>query len=210
MRGKIGESLVQAGLISANDLHAALTEQKSSGDRLGVVLARLNLATEYQVATALAAQLGFPCVSLVENPPEPLAVALIARDLAEAAVCIGVSVDDRLLTVAMADPLRFGLVEDLERDTGRRVRPVVAAGSEIVHAIEAAYPTDRHHVETRSDRTPRPATFDRSDDVPSMTDVITRVLRSAIANQATDVHLDPMEDGTRIRQRLDGSLTDVI
>ena len=65
MRKKLGECLVQAGLITEDDLTTALAEHKRTGDRLGVVLVRMSLATEKQIAKELALQLGFPYVNLV-------------------------------------------------------------------------------------------------------------------------------------------------
>ena len=77
MRKKIGECLVQAGLITEADLQTALAEHKRSGERLGAVLVRMNLATERQIAKALAYQLGFAYVNLSENAADPAAVILI-------------------------------------------------------------------------------------------------------------------------------------
>ena len=82
---KLGETLVQAGLITEDDLRAALAEHKRTGERLGVVLVRMNLATEQQIAKALAHQLGFPYVNLTENPPEPGVVTLIPKDWSSSA-----------------------------------------------------------------------------------------------------------------------------
>ena len=79
MRKKIGECLIQAGLISDDDLESALVEHKRTGERLGVVLVRMNLATEKQIAKALAMQLGFPYVSLAENPPDPSSIVAVRR-----------------------------------------------------------------------------------------------------------------------------------
>ena len=90
MRKKIGECLIQAGLITEDDLRVALAEHKRTGERLGVVLVRMNLATEKQIAKALAFQLGFPYVNLAENPPDPAAVVLIPKEVALKRVCIAV------------------------------------------------------------------------------------------------------------------------
>ena len=60
VRKKIGECLIQAGLITEEDLQTALAEHKRTGERVGAVLVRLNLATEKQITKALAYQLGFP------------------------------------------------------------------------------------------------------------------------------------------------------
>ena len=64
MRKKIGECLIQAGLITEEDLQAALAEHRRTGDRLGAVLVRMNLASEKQIAKALAYQLGFPYIKI--------------------------------------------------------------------------------------------------------------------------------------------------
>ena len=140
MRKKIGECLVQAGLITEADLQAALVEHTRSGERLGSVLVRMNLATERQIAKALAYQLGFSYVNLAENPPDPVAVILIPKDVALKRTCIAIAVEKNLLTVAMSDPLLFTLVQDLEFQTGYRIKQVVATRAEIVDAINASYP----------------------------------------------------------------------
>src|SRR5438105_2617135 len=140
MRKKIGECLVQAGLISDDDLRHALTEHKRTGDRLGVVLVRMNLATEKQIAKALAFQLGFPYVNLADDPPDAAAVILIPKDVALKRVCVAVSLEKNLLTVAMSDPLLFSLVQDLEFQTGHRIKQVVATRGDIIDATNTCYP----------------------------------------------------------------------
>src|SRR3954469_1853840 len=140
MSKKIGECLIQAGLITEEDLGTALTEHKRTGERLGVVLVRMNLATEKQIAKALAFQLGFPYINLAENPPDPTAVVLIPKDVALKRVCVAVQLEKNLLTVAMSDPLLFSLVQDLEFQTGYRIKQVVATRGDINDAIETGYP----------------------------------------------------------------------
>jgi type IV pilus assembly protein PilB len=140
LRKKIGECLIQAGLITEDDLRTALTEHKRTGERIGVVLVRMNLATEKQIAKALAFQLGFPYINLAENAPDPTAVLLIPKDVALKRVCVAVSLEKNLLTVAMSDPLLFSLVQDLEFQTGYRIKQVVATRVDIVDAIQTGYP----------------------------------------------------------------------
>ena len=140
MRKKIGECLIQAGLISEDDLQVALAEHKKTGERVGAVLVRLNLATEKQITKALAYQLGFPYVSLSDEPPDPAAIVLISKDVALKRVCVAVRLEKNLLTVAMSDPLLFSLVQDLEFQTGYRIKQVVATRSDILDAIENGYP----------------------------------------------------------------------
>ncbi|HEV8347686.1 MAG TPA: ATPase, T2SS/T4P/T4SS family [Vicinamibacterales bacterium] len=116
------------------------------------MLVRMNLATEKQIAKALAFQLGFPYVNLAENPPDPAAVVLIPKEVALKRVCVAVSLEKNVLTVAMSDPLLFSLVQDLEFQTGHRIKQVVATRGDIIDAIQTQYPDKALAV-----RTPAPA-----------------------------------------------------
>src|SRR6476619_7893011 len=100
----------------------------------------MNLATENQIAKALAFQLGFPHVNLAENPPDPSAVILIPKEVALKRVCVAVRLEKNLLTVAMSDPLLFSLVQDLEFQTGYRIKQVVSTRGDILEAIQTGYP----------------------------------------------------------------------
>src|SRR5689334_17835627 len=100
----------------------------------------MNLATERQIAKALAYQLGFSYVNLTERVPDPMAVVLIPKEVALKRTCLAIGVEKNLLTVAMSDPLLFTLVQDLEFQTGYRIKQVVSTRQEIMDAIEASYP----------------------------------------------------------------------
>jgi type IV pilus assembly protein PilB len=237
MRKKLGECLIQAGLITEDDLQSALTEHKRTGERLGAVLVRLNLATERQIAKALAYQLGFPYLNLGETPPDATIVTLIPRDVALKRSCVAIRLDKNLLTVAMADPLLFSLVQDLEFQTGYRIKQVVATRADILEAIAGGYP-DKALVKTTpmSGQVPAPRARadslaghealarradedggfepvaglkERSEAAPII-DLVDLVVKSAIKAGASDVHVEPMEKGVLIRHRLDGLLKEVM
>jgi type IV pilus assembly protein PilB len=239
LRKKIGECLIQAGLISETDLQIALAEHKRTGDRLGMVLVRMNLATEKQIAKALAHQLGFAYVNLAETPPDAAAVVLIPKDVSVRRVCIAVSLEKNLLTVAMADPLLFSLVQDLEFQTGYRIKQVVATAGEIMEAIQISYPdralarttapaaglvqTPRSRAEPGEQR-PETSLARRAEDevfepvsglkekseTAPIVDLVDLVVRSAIRSHASDVHIEPLEKGVMVRHRLDGLLKEVM
>lgn len=237
MRKKLGECLIQAGLITEDDLQTALTEHKRTGERLGAVLVRLNLATERQIAKALAYQLGFPYLNLAENPPEPAVVTLIPKDVALKRSCVAIRLDKNLLTVAMADPLLFSLVQDLEFQTGYRIKQIVATRADILDAIAAGYPDKAlikatpatgampaPRFQAREERASNEALMRRSDDdgpepiaglkerseAAPIIDLVDLVVKSAIKAGASDVHIEPMEKGVLIRHRLDGLLKEVM
>jgi type IV pilus assembly protein PilB len=238
LRKKIGECLIQAGLISETDLQIALAEHKRTGDRLGAVLVRMNLASEKQIAKALAHQLGFAYVNLAENPPAAAAVVLIPRDVSIKRICIATSLEKNLLTVAMADPLLFSLVQDLEFQTGYRIKQVVATAAEILDSIQKSYPDKAlakpspaagliHQTRTNSGTGEVPSEMslarrvdedvfepvaglkERSETAP-IVDLVDLVVRSAIRSHASDVHIEPLEKGVLVRHRLDGLLKEVM
>ena len=238
MRKKLGECLIQAGLITEDDLQSALTEHKRTGERLGAVLVRLNLATERQIAKALAYQLGFPYLNLAETPSRSGVVTLIPKDVALKRSCVAIRLDKNLLTVAMADPLLFSLVQDLEFQTGYRIKQVVATRADILEAIASGYPDkalikaiagDRAGSGAARPRVEPPAgnealarrseedggfepvagLKERSEAAPII-DLVDLVVKSAIKAGASDVHVEPMEKGVLIRHRLDGLLKEVM
>ena len=95
MRKKIGECLIQAGLITDEDLQVALAEHQRSGERIGAVLVRLNLDTPKQITKALAYQLGFPYVSLADEPPDAEAIILIPKDVALKRGCVALRLEKK-------------------------------------------------------------------------------------------------------------------
>jgi len=205
VRSRIGEALIRAGLISARDLSRAVKEQRRSGERLGAVLVRLQLATDDQIASALASQLGLPYADLSSESIDPEAARLIPQAMASREACIAFRLEKQTLTVAMADPLRISLVQDLQDQTGYRIREVVAARGAILDAIERVYLAPSSSEAARAE-----AIEHRGADAEpvSVDDLVDRILRQAVANDASDVHLDPGEDDMTIRFRIDGVLRD--
>jgi type IV pilus assembly protein PilB len=126
-------------VISDHDLGVALAEHARTGERIGAVLIRLNLTTDWQLARALAYQLGLPYANFSNEPPDPDAIALIPKDLAFKRLSIGTRIAGDRLTVAMADPLLFGLIKDLELRTGRGIAPAVATRTDILRALHVGY-----------------------------------------------------------------------
>jgi type IV pilus assembly protein PilB len=139
---RLGETLVQFGLITEHDLSTALAEHARLGERVGDVLVRMNVATEKQIAEALAYQLGIGYASLTENPPDPAAVALIPKAVCLLHACIAVAAEKNVLTVVMADPQLLGVVQDLEFQTSYRIKQAVGTRGDILQAIEVHHPGD--------------------------------------------------------------------
>lgn len=207
MRSRLGECLAEAGFIDERDLARAIAEHERTGDRLGAVLTRMRLATEEQIAHVLAAQLGFPYFELTGQALDPAIVQSIPRELAVKAACIAVGRDDETLTVAMADPLLFSLVQELEARAGCRVREVVATQSAILAAIDAFYP-ERSDPDGDSQRAAA-AHGNEASDPDAANRALDAVLQLVADADGADVHVEPTADGVMIRARTDGALVTV-
>lgn len=139
MRKKIGETLIHQGVITEKDLQIARFEQKRAGGRLGAIMIRLKIATEVQIAQALANQLELPYLDLTEQPPDPQAVTLIPKQYALKHNCVAFRLKNNKLEVATSSPLSLIVVHEIEFATGYRINQNMAVPSKIVEAIEKGY-----------------------------------------------------------------------
>jgi len=136
----LGEVLVRAGVISAEQLDAALQRQKDAPGRLlGTVLIEHGDATEESIAQAVGCQLGLPYICPNEDTIDTDAIQMIPRDLCMWHVCVPMKVNDERIVLAMANPLDAQGITTIEQNTKRRVAPVVAAPTDILNAIDQFY-----------------------------------------------------------------------
>jgi type IV pilus assembly protein PilB len=133
---------------------------------------------------------------------------LIAPDVARRHVSVALSLEKNLLTVAMADPLLFGVIEDLESSTGRRIRPVVSTRSDILAAIESTH-SDTPDTQVERHGSKELSTADDRE-TPSSVELVDQLLKRAVATSATDIHIEPTDTAVVIRPRLDGVLKAIL
>src|SRR3989454_7102033 len=125
-RKRIGDILVETGVISAQQLTEALARQRRTRERLGRILVEQKVATEKQIAQALAAQLDLPLVNLASARIDPKAVKLIPEALARKRRVLPLVLEGDHLVIAMADPLDVYAVDDVGIAAHRPVKAVVA------------------------------------------------------------------------------------
>lgn len=136
----MGDILVNAGIITSQQLDGALDEQRTAKKRrLGSILVEKGLIREEIVAQVVASQLKLPFVRLSETPVQRGAVALLDGRLATHHMAFPITASTEEVTVAMANPLDVIAIEDLEFATRLKVRPVVATLSDITSAIVEHY-----------------------------------------------------------------------
>jgi hypothetical protein len=145
-RKRLGEILVEAGIIDGTQLVSALAHQRRWGGRIGQALIDLKMATEEQIVATLASKLGFkrfPVDALESSPSVDAAMKLVPHEFAERNQLLPYATDGSSLWVAMADPTNIGVIDELAFRTGRNVRLTIAGDREVANAIRRLYVGDR-------------------------------------------------------------------
>lgn len=141
-RRRMGEILVEAGVISEEQLALALSEQEQAPHRrLGSILIEMGFTGESVVARVLASQLRTRFVQLEQEPIDPEALRLISSRLARHHVCLPLDATAQRLTLAMANPFDLIAIDDVELASRRQVDAVVATPTDINDAITRLYGT---------------------------------------------------------------------
>ena len=150
-RKRLGEILVEAGIIDGTQLVSALAHQRRWGGRIGQALIDLKMATEEQIVATLAAKLGFkrfPVDALESGPSLEAAMRLVPHEFAERNQLLPYATDGSSLWIAMADPTNIGVIDELAFRTGRNVRLSIAGDREVASAIRRLYVHDRRGVQS--------------------------------------------------------------
>lgn len=221
-RKRIGEMLVETGLLSEEQLTRALSEQRSRRKKLGEVIVDLEMATEEEIAQALSLQLGVPMVDLTNMPVEPQAIDLIPEKVARKHLIVPIAIDQKDLQIAMADPLSFEAFEDVRFASGFTIRPAIATRTGILWAIDQHYHlgsslntivqdiAEERLVEILPDRKEADAT--ETDDLRKKSEaapiirMVNLIVAEAVEQGASDIHVEPTRTTLIIRNRVDGLL----
>ena len=218
---RIGDLLIEEGLITREQLGQALTEQRSSGMRLGYVLVKMGFVQELEITKMLARQYHVPAVDLGKFKVEEKIVNLVPADVALKHTVLPLKREGRSLTVAMAEPGDVQVVDDLKFITRCDIVPVIAGEYTLRTAIEKYYEGTDSQLETllegMDEEDLEIMEEEAEDDDPTtladnapVVKLINGLLADAVRRGASDIHIEPFEHELRIRYRIDGSLQEVM
>ena len=139
IKKRIGEVLLERGVISHAQLEKALAQQQAHGGLLGHILIEFGFATEEEIALALTAQYGFPYLPLENYELDDGVMQLVPEHVARQYCLIPIDRIGNALTVAMADPSNIQAIEDVEMITNCVVQTFVSTPSDIQKAIGRYY-----------------------------------------------------------------------
>jgi len=227
MASRLGQMLINVGLITEEQLKEALDLQKREGGRLGSNLVNLGFVTEERLVSFLSKQYGIPAVNLGDYQIDENVVKLIPADVARKYQIMPVARVGATLTIAMVDPSNVFAIDDIKFMTGYNVEPVVASESAVRETIAQYYEDQSDALQTVMDSLAGVeeefVDFVReeeedvdlaeikqlSEDAP-VVKLVNLILTEAINRGASDIHIEPYEKALRVRYRVDGVLYDVM
>ncbi|MGE5416858.1 MAG: GspE/PulE family protein [Acidobacteriota bacterium] len=216
-RKHLGSRLVDAGVITQEQLEEALRHQNSRIDGKGLLgqsLIELGYCSENDIASVVAQQAGVPYISLEHSTIDESCTSLISPEMARKYHAIPIGIDDNKLIVAMMRPNDIIAVDDLRLLTGYEVQPVMVSDSELHAAIERIG-RNTSDVEQQEEDYVDEDSFSGvlgSDDKSSKPAVqlANLIFNQAVRAGASDIHIEPQDKGLRVRFRIDGVLHDVM
>ena len=223
VRSKLGELLIERGVLTQETLDGLLERQRVDSRRLGELLVGDGAADAAALRAALAEQLGAEVIDLVATPPEAAAHELLPAALVSRCEAVALSAAEGVLTVAMVDPANTLALDELRAATGYDridVRMVTAADFALwVREHHSTGPALDDAVKRGTEArliiiSPSPAAPEEGlaadpDSTPVVA-LLDHVLAEAVKRGATDIHLEPFETVSRVRLRIDGSMITLI
>ncbi len=217
----IGDALLAKKLISSEQLTLARQENLSTGKPVDQILLERGFVTSENLTSARAAQIGIQFIDITTRPISPDVLTLVPQPVAERYNVVPFELDSATnsLSVAMSDPLDLNAINFLEKKSGKRIKPFLADGAAIKEVISEKYsqglgtevtaalkdsPVDsvKQAVNTGSDIS---KAGDIVRDAP-VAKITSSILDFAVKSRASDIHIEPVGESTRVRYRIDGIL----
>jgi len=235
MKKRLGEMLVDEGIITEEQLQEAMHEQKIKGGRLEKLLISQGYVTQDVIMAFVGTQLGIPHVNLPDIGEIPNDVVFsVPESIALNHILLPIAKKDKKLTVAMADPLNVFAIDDIKMMTGFEVEPVIASeadiksfqakyygsasgggagggatGGDMQEIINSMGQTDNLEVmEDKEEELDISKLEAAGEDAPVIR-LVNLILTEAVRSGASDIHIEPYEKSLRCRYRIDGVLHEV-
>ncbi len=211
----LGEILLERGLIDEKKLNKALGEQKNSGEPLGHILLKNGAIGVDGLCKSLAVQFDMVVVKPSDHQIDKKIIDNIPAALARRHRILPFKMNNNTLTVAMADPLSFPILGNLQAMFNYRVEGVLATEEEITRALDKYYGTGEESIETIiSEISERDITFagveddkigvEESEEEAPVIKLVSLLILEAFRSRASDIHLEPLPNRFRVRYRVDG------
>lgn len=217
---RIGDILLDAGMITQEILDDALEKSKTAKKRLGEYLIDAGIISEGQLIDVLKLQLGIDYIDLTKASIPTSLATLVPKNLAKQFNVVPVKEQGDLLYLAMVDPLNFRAVEEIKSATKKRVIPMITTSNAIDRAIVMLYGNEgvsRAIYEMQkniSEEGPQQHDVIKADETSEQAapaiKIVNSIIERAVAENASDIHVEPREKELVIRMRIDGVLHSIL
>ena len=213
---RIGDVLQELGYINEDQINQAVAYQKENkGVRLGAALIALGFITEKQMLEALGKRLNYEVVNISDLSVDVKAVEMIPRVLAEKYNMMGYKVEDTMYYLLVDDPLNFYGIEDIRQIVGREVHISLCEKAPLENSIQYYYSevSARQAAQKASANTTQTSevmeiSVEEGDDDTPIINLFNSLLVRAYNSNASDIHIEPFENHTSVRMRMDGVICD--
>jgi general secretion pathway protein E len=221
---RLGTILIEQGRITREILEEALTAQREKGERLGDILVQQKRISESELMAALAAQLDLEVMTHISDEHlrlelvEQLPIHYLKKNL-----IFPFQPEDGTLRVAMNDPLRLEVLDDLRILYGKeQIVPVLVPAKEIVSAINRTYGQANGEAEQiiqdldQEEGNPLFTELEEGEDLLDETSdapiikLVNHLFSQAVKSRASDIHIEPYQQNLQVRFRLDGVLYNIL
>lgn len=227
MAVKLGQILIDAGLVTEDQLKEALEQQRKQGGKIGYNLVKLGYVKEEDITNFLSEQYDVPAINLRHFEIDESVIKLIPSEVAQKYLIIPVNRTGATLTIAMVDPTNVFAMDDIKFMTGYNIEPVVASELAIREAIDQYYGSS-HALELKKvmdemaeTETDQLEVLEEEEDIDlakleaateeaPVVKLVNIILTDSIKKTASDIHLEPYEKDVRVRFRIDGVLYEVM
>lgn len=202
-RMRLGEALLQRGLLNQKQLDIALQEQKHVDHPLGRILVDLGFVESFNLAEQVAADVGLPLVRAADLKPDPLIVSALDAEFVREVRAFPIEVKDGMLHVAMCEPSNPELLGILRQRFVMGIEAYVLPEEDLIALIRKFLSSDTRKASSLLDTKKGEK---RSLEDQPIEELTKAIILEGIHQGATDVHLQPESSVTRVRYRLDGVL----
>ena len=223
---RLGEMLVDAEILTEEQLKRAVAEHRKAGLKLGQYLSRQGLVNENQIVDTLSQQLKIEKYHPDQYPLDMDLARMIPFETAQKLQVAPLRKKGRLLTVAMTDPLDINTMDSIEITTNSEVEPVVCTEHEVTQLINSLYGQqsglggviEGMEIEAQSEEEKAQEQSAEEVQVTSLQDMageapvvrlVNSIFAQAIRERASDIHVSPQQNSMQVRFRMDGKLHEV-
>ncbi|QXE19800.1 GspE/PulE family protein [Clostridium sp. 001] len=216
IKKRLGQILVDEGVITEEVMEKALRMQKESGEKLGEVLVNMGFTTDEQIVNAVKEQLGIPLINLDNINVSQNIIDILPVSTAKKREAIPIDIVNGSLLVVMSDPLNYFAIEDIKVSTGYHVKTAIALRNSILKNIQKYYGKSKAQEavqDYRKNFANRTVENDQEladETAAPIIKFLNTIIENAMLYNASDIHIEPDEKEMRVRFRVDGMLREIM